>query len=52
MSATGNTPFDAYAQPSATPATAGGKPLIAIVVTGLGLNTTGTSSAIDSCPAR
>ena len=50
VSSTGATPFDAYAQPSATPATAGGKPLIAIVVTGLGLNATGTSSAIEQLP--
>jgi len=50
MSSTGITPFDAYAQPSATPATAAGKPLIAIVVTGLGLNATGTSSAIEQLP--
>jgi polysaccharide deacetylase 2 family uncharacterized protein YibQ len=51
MSATGETPFEAYAQPSAlTPATAGGKPLIAVIVTGLGINQSGTASAIDSLP--
>jgi polysaccharide deacetylase 2 family uncharacterized protein YibQ len=48
MSATGETPFQAYAQPA--PAVEDGKPQIAIVVTGLGLNTTGTESAIDTLP--
>lgn len=50
MSATGETPFAAYARPSDTPATAGGKPLIAIVVSGLGLNLDGTLEAIDKLP--
>jgi uncharacterized protein len=51
MSASGETPFEAYAQPSPlSPATAGGKRLIAIVVTGLGINQSGTSSAIDGLP--
>jgi polysaccharide deacetylase 2 family uncharacterized protein YibQ len=49
MSATGETPFQAYAQPA--PAAEDGKPQIAIVVTGLGLNTSGTTSAIDMLPA-
>ena len=49
MSATGETPFQAYAQPA--PNTDDGKPQIAIVVTGLGLNTSGTTSAIDTLPA-
>lgn len=48
--ATGVTPFEAYAQPSLTPATADGKKLIAIVMTGLGLNETGTANAIDTLP--
>jgi polysaccharide deacetylase 2 family uncharacterized protein YibQ len=48
--ATGVTPFEAYAQPSLTPATADGKKLIAVVVTGLGLNETGTANAIDMLP--
>lgn len=51
ISATGETPFNAYAQPSVTPVTAGGKGLIAIIVTGLGLSESGTSTAIDSLPA-
>jgi hypothetical protein len=50
MSATGETPFEAYAQPGPTPADAAGKKLIAVVVTGLGLNQSGTSAAIDSLP--
>lgn len=50
IAANGETPFQAYAQPSLTPATAGGKKLIAVVVTGLGLNTSGTTSAIDLLP--
>lgn len=49
MSATGETPFQAYAQPA--PGADDGKPQIAIVVTGLGLNTTGTTAAIDTLPA-
>ena len=50
VAATGETPFEAYARPSLTPATADGKKLIAIVVTGLGLNETGTANAIDTLP--
>ncbi len=50
VAATGETPFEAYARPSLTPATAGGKRLIAVVVTGLGLNETGTANAIDTLP--
>lgn len=50
IAGTGETPFQAYAKPSLTPATAGGKKLIAIVVTGLGLNETGTANAIDTLP--
>jgi polysaccharide deacetylase 2 family uncharacterized protein YibQ len=51
MSATGETPFEAYSQPAAaTPDTAGGKPLIAIIVTGLGLNAGGTNAAIQQLP--
>jgi polysaccharide deacetylase 2 family uncharacterized protein YibQ len=52
ISATGETPFEAYAQTSTTPATADGKPLIAVVVTGLGLNQTTTASAIQSLPGE
>ncbi|MEP7239933.1 MAG: divergent polysaccharide deacetylase family protein [Devosia sp.] len=50
ISATGETPFVAYARPSLTPATADGKKLIALVVTGLGLNPTSTSAAIQTLP--
>jgi polysaccharide deacetylase 2 family uncharacterized protein YibQ len=47
---TGETPFETYARPALTPATAGGKKLIAVVVTGLGLNAAGTRNAIDTLP--
>ncbi|MEO6394394.1 MAG: divergent polysaccharide deacetylase family protein [Devosia sp.] len=50
VSASGETPFSVYSRPSLTPATAGGKLLIAIVVTGLGLSEQGTAAAIDSLP--
>ncbi len=50
IAATGETPFEAYSRPSLTPAAAGGKKLIAVVVTGLGLNETGTANAIDTLP--
>jgi uncharacterized protein len=50
ISASGETPFQAYAHPSVTTATAGGKPLIAVVVTGLGLNAASTSAAIETLP--
>lgn len=50
ISANGETPFTTYARPSITPASANGKPLIAIVVTGLGINLTGTLEAISTLP--
>jgi uncharacterized protein len=50
MSGTGLRPFDAYARPSETLATTGGRPLVAIVVSGLGLNQTGTLDAIVKLP--
>lgn len=50
VAATGVTPFEAYSRPSLTPATADGKKLIAIVVTGLGLNESGTAAAINTLP--
>jgi uncharacterized protein len=50
ISGTGITPFAAYARPSVTRDTAGGKPLIAIVVTGLGISATGTLEAIEKLP--
>lgn len=50
ISDAGVAPFDAYARASVTPASAGGRPLIAIVVTGLGLNLAGTLDAIEQLP--
>lgn len=50
MSASGETPFAAYGRPSVTPATAGGKALVAIVVTGLGINVAGTLDAVATLP--
>lgn len=49
ISASGVTPFSAYRRASVTPATSA-RPLVAIVVTGLGLNEAGTLDAIDSLP--
>ncbi|HHG88900.1 MAG TPA: divergent polysaccharide deacetylase family protein [Devosia sp.] len=50
ISQQGRTPFSAYARASIGPEAAGGKPLIAIIVTGLGLNEAGTLSAIAELP--
>ncbi|WP_197279469.1 divergent polysaccharide deacetylase family protein [Devosia sp. A16] len=50
ISGTGIRPFDVYSRPSDTPATSGGKPLVAIIVSGLGLNTEGTLDAIGKLP--
>ena len=50
ISATGVTPFAAYQRPAAE-AVASGDPLIAIIVTGLGINEQGSLSAIDQLPA-
>ncbi|HWA18934.1 MAG TPA: divergent polysaccharide deacetylase family protein [Devosia sp.] len=50
IAADGATPFETYSRPSLTPATASGKLLIAIVVTGLGLNEQGTAAAINGLP--
>jgi polysaccharide deacetylase 2 family uncharacterized protein YibQ len=50
ISPAGLSPFDAYSRPSLTPATADGRKLIAIVVTGLGINEAGTANAIDTLP--
>jgi len=51
VAATGERPFDAYARPSSlTPETAEGRKLIAVIVTGLGLNESGTATAIDTLP--
>src|SRR5690606_11954047 len=50
VSNTGDTPFAAYSRASVLPEAAGGRPLIAIVVTGLGLNPTGSIDAIERLP--
>lgn len=50
MSATGDRPFDVYARPSITTASADGKPLIAVIVTGLGLNEATSLEAANSLP--
>ncbi|MBU1175051.1 MAG: divergent polysaccharide deacetylase family protein [Alphaproteobacteria bacterium] len=46
----GKTPFGTYARASIGPASADGKAMIAIVVTGLGLNESGTLDAIAKLP--
>ncbi|WP_193337856.1 divergent polysaccharide deacetylase family protein [Devosia beringensis] len=51
ISATGLTPFAAYAHPSGD-AVASGSPMIAIVVTGLGINEQGSLEAIDALPSE
>ncbi|HEY9013231.1 MAG TPA: divergent polysaccharide deacetylase family protein, partial [Devosia sp.] len=50
MSATGDRPFDLYARPSITTASADGKPLVAIIVTGLGLNEATSLEAANTLP--
>lgn len=50
ISATGLTPFAAYQRPAAE-AVASGDPMIAIIVTGLGINEQGSLGAIDQLPA-
>jgi polysaccharide deacetylase 2 family uncharacterized protein YibQ len=49
---TGQTPFSAYARASVTTDAAAGRPLIAIVVTGLGLNQSSTLEAISKLPGN
>jgi uncharacterized protein len=49
ISATGQTPFSAYSRASGQ-AIAQGKPMIAIIVTGLGINEQGSLDAIDQLP--
>jgi polysaccharide deacetylase 2 family uncharacterized protein YibQ len=49
ISGTGLTPFVAYRRPADTVATSGG-PMIAVVVTGLGINEQGSLDAIDQLP--
>lgn len=51
ISSTGVTPFAAYSQ-GATDVAADGKPMIAIVVSGLGINPNGTLEAIEKLPAE
>lgn len=50
VGAQGQTPFTSYSRASIVPAAAAGKPMIAIMVTGLGLNETGTMQAIQTLP--
>ncbi|MDR3475941.1 MAG: divergent polysaccharide deacetylase family protein [Devosia sp.] len=50
ISASGQLPFNAYARPA--DAADNGKPTIAIVVTGLGLNEAGTLDAVHKLPAE
>lgn len=52
MSSTGQTPFAAYSRASGDPAATDGKPTIAIVVSGLGINPNGTMEAIQKLPAE
>lgn len=47
----GRTPFDAYRAIPPEGAASNGKPMIALVVTGLGLNVTGTANAIQTLPS-
>lgn len=49
ISGTGLTPFAAYRRPASPGATSGG-PMIAIVVTGLGINEQGSLEALDQLP--
>lgn len=50
VSSTGIKPYEAYARPSLSPQAANGRKLIAIVMSGLGLNQATTSEAIDALP--
>lgn len=50
VSATGETPFEAYSRASVSAGAAKGLPRIAIVVTGMGLNEAETLDAIDKLP--
>jgi polysaccharide deacetylase 2 family uncharacterized protein YibQ len=52
ISSTGVTPFAAYSRGSASLAEADGKPMVAIVVSGLGINPNGTLEAIEKLPAE
>jgi len=46
----GLTPFEAYARASISPASAAGRPLVAIVLTGLGLGSASTADAVSKLP--
>ena len=50
ISPDGQTPFSVYARASIGPEAAAGKPLIAIIVTGMGLNESTTLDAINNLP--
>lgn len=50
VASNGDRPVDVYARPSITLSSANGKPLIAVIVTGLGLSKDGSNSAIDRLP--
>jgi len=52
ISTTGETPFAAYSRASGSTAVADGKPAIAIIVSGLGINPNGTIEAIQKLPAE
>jgi polysaccharide deacetylase 2 family uncharacterized protein YibQ len=51
MSSTGETPFSAYSRADSA-AAASGAPAVAIVVSGLGINPSGTLEAIEKLPAE
>ncbi|MFT6658344.1 divergent polysaccharide deacetylase family protein [Maritalea sp.] len=50
IASNGDRPLDVYARPSITLSSANGKPLIAVVVTGLGLSKDGSNNAIATLP--
>ena len=50
VSASGLKPYEAYARPSVSPTAAGGRKLIAVVMSGLGLSEATTREAIDALP--
>src|SRR5690606_23564089 len=50
VSTTGLKPYEAYARPSISPQAAGGRKLIAVVMSGLGLSEATTREAIDALP--
>ncbi len=49
ISVSGQTPFTAYARPAGE-ALASGRPMVAVIVTGLGINEQGSLDAIDQMP--